>query len=334
MDMNNKCNLRCRMCYFSLDLRNEPYSVMNQKLFEKIASDVFPRTVQVNLSCAAEPFLLKEFPDYLTIAKKYPVPTTVVVTNAYLMDERISKSLIDFELTYVDVSIDGATKSTYESIRKGSDFDRVIGNVKALQEMKRSYGAKSPMLYLDYALMRSTIDEFPDFIRLAKSLGADHVRANHLIPFKKLGVMKESLINFRKEANESFAGARSVARELGVNVTMPPDFELSKEPNAEAIFNKPGCRVPFESIFIVSDGRAIPCTWFPLKKMCAGDFKNQTFDEIWNGKIYTDLRRRFDGKEFTEYCLNCPVYGDEAVNSYVFRERPREDVVDISSLEV
>jgi len=330
IDINNKCNLKCRMCYFSLDLSKERSVIMSLGLFKKIAADIFPRAISVNLSCAAEPLLVPNFPEYLAIAKQYAIPQTLIVTNAFFLNEKMIEVLIDANITQIDVSIDGATKKTYETIRPGSDFGRVIGNVKLLQETKKRSGSAHPLLYLDYALMRSNFREFPSFLRLAKELGADSVRANHLIPFKELDIMKESLKYCKEEANAMFADARGLINELGIDAKIPADFPLGTGQN-KTCFNKPNCRVPFESLFIVSDGRVIPCTWFSFKRMCAGDFNTQIFEEIWEGPVYKKLRKSFEMRSYTEYCRNCPIYGDEDVATYVFKERNREDVVNISS---
>lgn len=330
MDINNKCNLRCRMCYFSLDLSKDATQTMSIELFNKIAEQVFPKAISVNLSCAAEPFMTPNFTEYLEIAKKYSIPETVIVTNATLLTEDKIAALITAGVTQLDVSIDGATKGTYQKIRKGSDFDKVISNIRLLQKIKKIMNSPKPYLFLDYALMRQTIKELPDFIRLAKELGADSVRANHLIPFKKLNNISESLVNCREMANMIFDEARKAANTLRLEVKIPENFNIDEPPAKDIIFNKPNCRMPFESMFIISDGRVIPCCWFPLREWCAGDFNHDTFDSIWNGPVFEKLRKRFKDGIYIEYCKNCPVYGNESIKGYVFKARSRKDVINIA----
>ncbi|MFC1577129.1 radical SAM protein [Candidatus Omnitrophota bacterium] len=331
MDLNNKCNLRCRMCYFSLDLKCEPPVTMGLELFRKIAGEVFPRSLSVNLSCAAEPLIIPDYGEYLKVAEEHSVPETTIVTNALLLDEKMIRSIINSNISVMDISIDGAKKETYERIRKGSSFEKVLNNVRSLQKIKKIRKSKNPRLYLDYALMRSNIDEFPDFLRLAKELGADRVRANHLIPFERLDIMDESLIHCKEKTNRVLDEARKEAKELGLDIAIPKNFNLSKAKKKAPAFNRPQCRVPFESMFIISDGRVTPCAWFSLKEWCAGGFNKQGFGEIWNGDVYAGLRERFDRKEFTRFCQNCPVYGADDIENYVFKNRLREDVINIST---
>jgi len=334
MDLNNKCNLRCRMCYFSLDLKKDRPVVMDIPLFEKIAGQVFPKALSVNLSCSAEPFMVPHFPEALAITKTYRIPLTQIVTNAQLWTEKKIKAVIDANITVMDVSIDGATKKTYESIRKGASFERWLDNVKLLQEMKKTQrvGANDhsplPLLYLDYSLMRCNIDEFPAFLELAKKLGADSVRANHLIPFAKLDIFDESLVHIPEKANRIFDRSRALAKKLKLDLNLPMNFP-SKMPS-DPMINKPHCRMPFESLDIMSDGKVTPCTWFSFREWCAGDFKTQDFHEIWDGPVYKKLRKLFKDKRYTPFCVNCPVYGNEKLGAYVFKERAREDVINIS----
>ncbi|MDD5439683.1 MAG: radical SAM protein [Candidatus Omnitrophica bacterium] len=329
MDLNNKCNLKCRMCYFALDLKKTPPVVMGIPLFKKIAGQVFSHALSVNLSCSAEPFMIPHFPEAMAIAKRYKVPVTQIVTNAQLLDEEKIRAVIDAGITILDVSIDAATKRTYESIRKGASFERWLTNVKLLQAMKKKMKKRHPLLYLDYSLMKCNIGEFPAFLELAKGLKADSVRANHLIPFKRLHLFKESLVHLPEETNRIFDRSRRLARKLKLDLNLPENFPLKT--SSTPVINKPGCRTPFESLDIMSDGRVTPCTWFSFKEWCAGDFRTQTFEEIWNGPVYKKLRGLFESGRYTPYCVNCPVYGNEALGPYVFRERAREDVINISA---
>ena len=328
MDVNNKCNLRCRMCYFHLDLTKEQNVVMGRPLFDKIAAQIFPKAASLNLSCSAEPLLVPGFPAYVKTAKSFGVPYVLIVTNAMLLTEKISSELMESGLDQIDVSIDAATKATYESIRKGGDFERVIGNVRKLQALKKRAGRDNPSLFLDYTLMKSTIRELPDFLRIAADLGADSVRANFMIPFKRLDIMDESLSKCPAETNEILDKARAAALELGLNAAIPQNIE-NAEQSGNTVVNKPSCRVPFESLYVISDGRVLPCTWFSMKEWQAGDMKSGSFDDIWSGPVYTELRKRFEEGSYTPYCLNCPVYGNEARGGYVFTERSRDDVLNI-----
>ena len=52
----------------------------------------------------------------------------IVITNFLLLDEKIMKFIIKNKINLV-ISVDGATKDTYEQIRKGASFDKIISNL-------------------------------------------------------------------------------------------------------------------------------------------------------------------------------------------------------------
>ncbi|MEI8349043.1 MAG: radical SAM protein [Candidatus Omnitrophota bacterium] len=334
MDLNNKCNLKCTMCHFNANLDNEPVVIMSLELFEKIAKEVFPKTRRLHLSCSAEPLIIPDFFKYLKIVSKYSIPHTKISTNGLLLTEGMSLAIIEANITQVGVSIDGATKETYEKVRKGSNFEKVIENIVLLQSLKRKLKKNKPLLTFSFTLMRSNIHELLQFVRLAKKLEADLIQVTHLIPFKSLDIMSESLVNYKKETNEILNEAESLAKSIKIALELPSRFSLNKAKDTQLLFNKPDCRVLYNSMYIISDGRVVPCTWFSLKEYCVGDFKKENFQEIWNGEVYGRLRRQWRNRTYPEYCRNCPVWGSESIDNYVFQEKERKDVLNISSVGV
>jgi radical SAM protein with 4Fe4S-binding SPASM domain len=330
MDLNNKCMLKCKMCYFSSDLRKIPSVTMPFELFEKIAEQVFPKTKSLALSCAAEPLLVPNFDQYLMATAKYDIPYKRITTNALLLKEKNIEAMIKANLSEVQISIDGATKETHEHIRKNSNFSKLCEKIELLQQVKQKNGSKLPAVNILFTLLRCNFRELPDFLELAKRLKVDRVRATHLIPFKKLDLHSESLIHCQEEANQVFDHCRNLAKDLALDFLLPPNFPPGFDNDRPPRINKPNCQTPFNSLYILSDGQVLPCTWFPLQEFSAGNFNEQSFEEIWNAPVYTELRKQFEAKVYTPYCVNCPPWGDDSIDDYVFLERERGDVLNIS----
>jgi MoaA/NifB/PqqE/SkfB family radical SAM enzyme len=68
------------------------------------------------------------------------------------------------------ISIDGATKETYESIRIGGKFDKLMSNIKALNAAKEDLSSRLPKIWFNITLMRSNIRELPHLVKLAHTL--------------------------------------------------------------------------------------------------------------------------------------------------------------------
>lgn len=69
--------------------------------------------------------------------------------------------------------------------------------------------------------------------------------------------------------------------------------------------NRP-CYFPWYYIHVNPDGTVFPCgCWFEFTTF--GDFKTQTFREIWTGPKYKELRRQLYNMELRDVCANCSV---------------------------
>jgi MoaA/NifB/PqqE/SkfB family radical SAM enzyme len=56
-----------------------------------------------------------------------------------LIDKERARKLVLSRFGLLAISIDGARKKTYERIRGGASFDRLILNIKRLNFFKRGY---------------------------------------------------------------------------------------------------------------------------------------------------------------------------------------------------
>ena len=69
--------------------------------------------------------------------------------------------------------------------------------------------------------------------------------------------------------------------------------------------NRP-CYFPWYYMHVNPDGTVFPCgCWFEFTTF--GDFKTQTFTEIWTGPKYRELRRQLYRMELRDVCANCSV---------------------------
>lgn len=183
LDLINKCNLRCIMCHYSQDdvFKRPAQSVTPdqfQQLFEGIASSVG----EVILSCADEPLASKFFPEILTYLRR--VRPDVVIrfcTNAMLMTERLRRIIVEQRVDHVLFSIDGVNRASFESIRRGAKFSRVLAHIHALRELRDRSGSTAPNLTVNFVMMVRNIHEAPLFITLARRLGLSYVDFRHVV---------------------------------------------------------------------------------------------------------------------------------------------------------
>ncbi|MCR5879960.1 radical SAM protein [Phenylobacterium sp. J367] len=235
LDVSNKCNLRCRMCHFSYDtVFYRPSQYMTPDAFAQIAAKVFPYAREVVLSAGSEPLTSPHFVEILQIAGQYGLPELKFLTNAQLLTPEIGEAVIAHGVTQIDVSIDGATKATYEHIRRGGSFERLKANLARLTARKRELGVATPLLQFNLTLMRANLGELDAFVDLAEELGVARIGARHLMPYDGLGMDLESLSHVPDEADAAFRRFLDRAARSAVKVINFPDF-FRPEPPAPAM---------------------------------------------------------------------------------------------------
>lgn len=354
LDMVTRCQLRCIMCHFAHPEFQETKTTMGGELLEKVAAELFPRAHDVVLSSSAEPLLAPDLPRALELCRQYGVPNFHFSTNALSMTDAIMDKVIDVQMPLLTVSCDGATKETFEKIRKPAKWEPFLRRLDLIVERKRARGSHLPELSMTCVLMRSNIREVPQMIRFFKERGFAHMNFVHMAVMGGLGIENESLMNDAKLCNDTMAEAKRVADEVGMNVVMPfpiaenfadqgevTDQQRSDEggglaliaPTADPLalaeskevsaylnhknrefllavkekrhHNRP-CYFPWYYIHVNPDGTVFPCgCWFEFTTF--GDFKTQTFREIWTGPKYKQLRRQLYNMELRDVCANCSV---------------------------
>ena len=80
-------------------------------------------------------------------------------------------------LTRLGVSIDGATKETYEKLRLGGKWDSINRNLECIAELKEQHNFKFE-LYM--VVQKDNWQEIPAMIELGKRLGTDEICFNKI----------------------------------------------------------------------------------------------------------------------------------------------------------
>ena len=357
LDMVGRCQLRCIMCHFSHPEFQESTTLMDEELLEKVAADLFPIANDVVLSSSAEPLLAPALPRALELCREHGVPSFHFSTNAIGLTDKIIHKAIDVQMPVLTISIDAATKETFETIRPPAKWEKIMSRFDRLQAIKAERGSKLPVISATAVLMRCNIREMPDLVRLMASKGVEQMNFVHMGVIGDLGIEDESLINDPKLSNEMLAECQRIADELGVMITMPMPFpedfggsideegrvidaarsdegggnamgaaeeaeveidsfsvaEFMNHKNKEFLFPVPEkahhnrrCYFPWYYIHVNPDGTVFPCgSWFEFSTF--GDFKTQSFREIWTGPQYTELRHQHVAMEHRDVCANCTV---------------------------
>jgi len=139
MELTNHCDLECIMCPQPEQTRD--LGLMKFGLFKKIIDEIKGHSEFIYLHGLGESLLHPEFFEMAEYANKAGLKTHLSTNLSFLNEER-SQKLATSGVDFIVLSLDGATKETYESIRVGGDFEKNLNQVKRLLKLKKEYNAK------------------------------------------------------------------------------------------------------------------------------------------------------------------------------------------------
>lgn len=280
VDPSDACNFKCCFCPTSdrdlMKTVGRPWKQLPFDLFTKIADDMaaFPNKVEVlRLYKDGEPLLNKRLVDMIKYAKDVGASNRVdTTTNASLLTKEKGKAMADAGLDRINISVYGVNNEHYKNFSGVKlEFERVLGNIRDFYEVR----GNCEMLVkingdtLSPKEKQQFLDDFGDH--------TDKIYIEHIMScwpeFDLRGVEANS--------NKGIYG------------------QEIKEVNA--------CSYPFYSISINSDGLVSLCFLDWGRKLTVGDVKEQTVQEIWNGKSMRAYRKMFlEGKRKQhQTCGNC-----------------------------
>lgn len=277
-----------------------------KQLFDSIiksnpVAKISPRLLLFDLTGIGENLLNKDFIKILRYMKSKGV-TVSFATNATLLDRKKSEELIKTGVDLIFLSIDGATKETYERIRKGANFEKVKNNIISFNEIRKSLKKKKPKFVIRFLVSSVNIKEMPMMIDLAKSIGVKIVSITKLNTSKKNKYLlpdDKLFEELRKETIER-AGKQELDVDFGFTKTRPIT----------------SCKRPFNSMYISSEGFVLPCCFINQggkyeeikKKYNLGNVFKTNIKDIWNSKNFKELRKTIRQGKAPPVCRDCYLY--------------------------
>ena len=294
-----RCNIHCSMCQNSTWDRN-PHDLTLEG-FRKVL-DQFPTLMVIKLHGIGEPLLNKEFYAMVeeAVARGISVET---VTNGTALTERICRRLLDCGLSDIYISVDGATPETFERIRAGAKFSKVIEGARRLTGMRGT--RRHPGVHFWTTGQVGNIDELPDIVRLAKDVGVDSLQVNHDLVYwgqdEWQDKLKAQALSVEQSQNgETFIQqAREVAKALSLPFKVYTEGKFSWDEGRL-------CHWPWSTTFVSSEGYVVPCGVIGNQDVLNfGNVLTENFEDIWNGHRYQDFRQKMKRGEIADVCKGC-----------------------------
>ncbi len=178
IEVTSRCNLKCVMCPVTVLADHWPARDMSWETFGRIA-EAFERAKWVYLQGWGEPLLHRRVFDMIARAQSAGCRVGFT-TNGARLTRANGARLLDLGLDLVAVSIAGASAATHEAIRVGSDFARLVENLRRFLHLRRERGNTRPKVEVFYLMTSANLAELPRAVELAADLGADELVATNL----------------------------------------------------------------------------------------------------------------------------------------------------------
>src|SRR3984885_15426895 len=319
LETTNPCNLLCTPCprpYAEL----EPPADMSWDLFTSIV-DQIPRLHRAVLHGVGEPMLVKNLPRMVRYLKDRDT-YVLFNTNGTVLNERNGRALIAAELDELRVSFDAATAESYLAIRGKNYFNRILKNVKAFRELQEREGHSKPRVSAWLTGLRETIEELPDFVRVAAETGVKEVHLQRLVFFNDdaIGLARPDQALYEQLSGEEAVHidrAAALAQSLGVTFSASggasePGVSLKRSDSGTPGSLTPWsmCRRPWTVMYFTANGRALPCCIAPFSQRgyenyTLGAATQQTLRDIWTGPAYASFRKALLSNTPPQACASC-----------------------------
>ena len=292
IDTTNACNLRCSFC----PRNNQQMVQMKASDFDAIIAKSRKHIGSLQLSCAWEYSIARNAAEIVTILGNYRIPQTEILTNSNVLSDDLAEAVVKAGIDVDLFSIGETKKGTYERIRKGGNFEKVMGNIGKLNRLKKKHGSDRPRLGANLTLMRANITELPGFVDLAHESGIEEIRGRHLILNEGLDMDAET-IRDKNMANAIIESASAKAAEHGVDFSIPLYTDNPGQPKS--------CRAPWNQLYISSNGDVSICPRIH-RYDCIGNLINGSFEKVITSRKMKNLKDQFETGVFANsVCKIC-----------------------------
>jgi len=268
------CNLRCIMCtHAHKDLFPSRKRLLNFELFKQVIDEGKGYGLSsIGLDQEGEPLLVDNLLEYITYARNNGILDVMINSNALLLDKEKTEMLLNSGLTRVHFSLDAVKKETYDKIRIGSDFNKVVDNILYFCKRKKELGKELPITRVSFVKMKHNEPELDPFVEY----WTPHVDAIAI-----------------QEYNNPFPDHLELKQLYAKNKVVNIDFK---------------CTQPWFRMVILTDGTVLPCCLLGMSlKMALGNANDSTIYELWNSSSMKNLRKLHKEGKYAQHriCKQC-----------------------------
>jgi len=328
MELTDRCNLRCRMCWLTIEaemgIKREFKDELTLAEIERFIDEVKDFKPEIMIT-GGEPLTRKEFPRIIAHIARYGL-TMLVITNGVLLTEDLADQIVKSKVRKLCVSIDG-DEETHDRIRgvKGT-YQRAIRGIKLLQEAKTRLHSDIPEIALTCTITRDNLHCLESVIDTSAELGGIKIQYKPLIwvsedQFKahkkflddRCSLNDDMMEGFKTDLFrldielllEKYRSIRQTCEQKSIPVAF---FQLPDEKALAEWYSNPGhapdtyCMDPYIAARLGPNGDLRFCQFI---NYMYGNIREKPFRRIWNSKKARNMRALIRKCKLFPGCTKC-----------------------------
>ncbi len=299
IEIDSRCNLRCRMCAVPQMAARRPRTIGPSDLRELLQNH-FAHAAHVTFCGFSEPLMNPDVPELVRVARSLGKQVNLA-TNGMLLTPGLATELVAAGLDDVALSFDTTDSRAFHLIRGVDRWSSVVANLRALRAAIDRAGA--PLrIELHAVVSGHTLGEVETLVRFAAAEGVQLVTFIREMPFAGQDVTDL----WRDFAAMDWTAVAELARDLGVALSFT-------DPRVDAAV---GCYWASAHSYVSIEGDVSPCQVASADPAARfGNVREASFSSIFAGERYAAFRHAVARGELPPACRGC---------SCVFRSGPEQ----------
>ena len=179
--IDDSCNLRCPSCRKVMIFHKEGSAYnLGIRLADKINDWLqnYNKSLQVHIGSDGDPFASHVYRHFMEQTPQRDNIKYSILTNGLMFKEFYNTvPHVINNLQELGVSIDGASKETYEKLRLGGRWEKIIEGLECIAELKKKHDFR---FILHFVVQKDNYHEMETIINLGEQYGADRVWLNKI----------------------------------------------------------------------------------------------------------------------------------------------------------
>lgn len=180
INFDYSCNLHCISCRREPIFANKKDISMIHEIVDKLyATNWINTAFELIVAGNGEVFFSKVYRSIIFDNISNKRNSISILSNGTLFEQEELDALVDrYKTIKIKISIDAATKKTYEKIRLGGNWENLYHNLVRIGNYRCK--GKVDQFHIGMVVQKKNYHEMPDFVRLAQHINADFVAFSKL----------------------------------------------------------------------------------------------------------------------------------------------------------